>query len=123
MIPAKLPIDSFVEQRTFPGLPTVSVTHTPYGGTPTAPATALSRVEMVWKKLGSGAPETFTLTSAGEAPGILITSAANWAFNIPAAILPLATAGRWEWLITCYGVDATVAHPYLTGVVTVQAAP
>ena len=123
MIPARQTLDSFVEARTFSGLPTITITHTPYGGTPAAPDTNLSRVEMVWKKLGSGAPETFTLTSAGASPGILITSAANWAFNIPAAILPLATAGRWEWLITCYGVDATVAHPYLTGVVTVQAAP
>lgn len=123
MISSRLTLEDFVVGHTFPGIPAVVVTHTPDGGVAGPPDTALDVVEMVWKKLGGGADETFTLTSAGLTPGITITSAANWEFAIPKAILPLATAGRWEWLISGYGVDPTVKDPLLSGVVNVHAAP
>lgn len=122
MISTRLTLEDFVVGHTWSGIPAVTRIDTPEGGVAGPPDTALATVEMVWVKLGGGTEETFTLSSAGASPKITISNAGNWEFTIPKAILPLATAGRWEWLISGTGADGT-KDPLLSGVVTVHAAP
>lgn len=122
MISTRLTLEDFVVGHTWSGIPAIIRVDTPEGGVAGPPASALALMEMVWKKLGTGVDETFTLSSSGASPAITITTAATWESTIPKAILPLATAGRWEWLISGTGADGT-KDPLLSGVVTVHAAP
>jgi len=122
MISTRLTLEDFVVGHTWSGIPAVTRVDTPEGGVAGNPASPLALVEMVWKKLGTGSEETFTLTSAGLTPNITITTAATWEHTIPKAILPLATAGKWEWLLSGTAVDGS-KDPLLSGVVTVHAAP
>ena len=122
MISTRLTLEDFVVGHTWTGIPAIIRVDTPSGGVAGPPATSLDLLEMVWKKIGTGAEETFTLSSDGLTPEITITDAVTWESTIPKAILPLATAGRWEWLLSGTGADGS-KDPLLSGVVTVHTAP
>lgn len=121
MIPQKLNLPAVVEGHTWRGLPMVRRIDTPEGGVAAPPASALALVEMFFangRPCNADPDEPPLLTTVGASPGITITSAANWEFEIPPRILPLA-AGRWNFLISTTAADGT-RDPLLNGILEIR---
>ncbi len=110
MIPGTSPaLDSsisFVCTDTWPGIPSISIT---VSGSP--PAANVSSVKMEFRTNAESSDTLLELTSA--AGDILITSAANWTFSVPAQDLDLP-AGTYTWGFRTTDVNG-VKQTYLAG--------
>jgi hypothetical protein len=102
---------AFHEGDTWTGIPSFTVTPTPF--------TYLSLVEMVFLTDDEARRESCRITSAN-ADQVSITDAGNWAFTVPIQALPLAR-GSYVWGIHLTDAsDPPVRQHYAEGNILVK---
>lgn len=90
---------AFVEGNTWGGIPGISVL------VPTAPPAAAVASAQIQFSLPGQVNHLLALTTAGA--NIIITSAANWTFVVPAQTLNLA-AGTYSWVFQTVDINGVI---------------
>lgn len=108
---AELPLSPINHGDTWDGIPSIAVS---INGI--APTSVLASVEMEWHARSNPFTVELLLTSAALG-GIVITSAANWEFNVPARLLGFSV-GTHDWYLTTIDDDGD-RKTYLKGTLEV----